>query len=180
MNTETASRVTAHDEHGGVFAQAHPGLPAARDASPSYERALTILILAVCWWTLIEMPVELGMSAGDRSLPALFLARLIVVVVGLAAIVDVRFSRTIFTFLCGISVLAVAPTLPLQFDDSPTCSLILSIECAIKAVFVLFVCAASLCRKTSGRLLIEELSASVPSRRGDRAIMRVFDHATTN
>ncbi|MGF6918472.1 hypothetical protein [Paraburkholderia sp. 40] len=81
-------------------------------------RARTILVLAICWWALIETTLDFVLTDGDAALAATIATRPIVVVTGLAVIVDAPFARPTFCFLCAMSVLAVGPAIPLEFRDS--------------------------------------------------------------
>jgi hypothetical protein len=110
---------------------------------------VTALIFAICGWSLIEAPFERGASYGDTWLLALVVAKLIIIVAGVAAIADLRFARGIFAFICGTSVLAIAPGLPLEFKHSIAISLLLLIECAGKTAFVIAFCAAPMRDKPS-------------------------------
>ncbi|REG50704.1 hypothetical protein B0G80_7155 [Paraburkholderia sp. BL6669N2] len=48
-----------------------------------FEKPVTSLIIFVCWYSLIEVPLEFGMRNDDAMLPAAVVARLIVIVEGL-------------------------------------------------------------------------------------------------
>jgi hypothetical protein len=112
-------------------------------APSPFRPAMTVLILGVCWWSLIELVLELGIGGGDmQQLGVVAAVRLAVIVSGLAAVADVRLARGVFFFLCAVSVLATAPSLPLQFDRSGAVSLISLVECAGEASFVLMSCAS--------------------------------------
>ena len=116
-----------------------------RDPKPT----VTLLIFTICGWSLIEAPFEYGASTDDTWLLALIVAKLIIVFTGAAAIADVRFARSIFAFVCGTSVLAIAPGLPLEFQRSVAISLLSLIECASKTAFVIAFCAQSMRDKPS-------------------------------
>ncbi|MGF6806126.1 hypothetical protein OKW30_001252 [Paraburkholderia sp. Clong3] len=105
------------------------------------ETTATPLIIFVCWYSLIEVPSEFGMGNNDAMLPAAVVARLIVIVEGFAAVVDVRFARAIFVFLCGTSVIAIAPMLPLEFKESTLIVFISLVECVGKTAIVVCACA---------------------------------------
>ncbi|WP_147394007.1 hypothetical protein [Paraburkholderia sp. BL23I1N1] len=80
----------------------------------------------------------------DAMLPAAVAARLIVVLEDFTAVMDVRFARAIFVFLCGTSVIAIAPMLPLEFKDSALVVFVSLVECVGKAAFVIYARAESL------------------------------------
>lgn len=140
MSTEdTARSGTSTDD--GAFEPARSRF-AVSLAQPSIGPTTTLLILVICWWSLIELVLELGTGSGDTpQIGVVAAVRLIVIVAGLAAVAEVRLARGIFFFLCAMSVLAIAPNLPLQFERSVAVSLISFVECAGKALFVFMSCA---------------------------------------
>nr|WP_246529942.1 hypothetical protein [Paraburkholderia podalyriae] len=118
-------------------------LPIQTEADASHlppGRTVTALTFAICGWSLIEAPFECGASSGDTWLLELVVAKLIIIAVGVAAIADVRFARGIFAFICGTSVLAIAPGLPFEFKHSVAISLLSLIECTGKTAFVIVFC----------------------------------------
>ncbi|MGF6935939.1 hypothetical protein OKW41_005101 [Paraburkholderia sp. UCT70] len=104
------------------------------------RRAVTALIFAICGWSIIEAPFECSASSDDTWLLALVVAKLIIIAAGVAAIADVRFARGIFAFICGTSVLGIAPELPFEFKHSVAISLLSLIECTGKTAFVIVFC----------------------------------------
>ena len=101
------------------------------------ERVLKALVLVVCAWSLIEAPLELDVSAPATGVLALLLSKLVVVGTGVAAIAKVRLARGTFAFICGASLLAVAPGLPMEFKQSFAIALFSTIECFSKAACVM-------------------------------------------
>ena len=101
------------------------------------ERVFKTLVLVVCAWSLIEAPLELGVSDAHVGLLALLLSKLVVVGTGLAAVAKARFARKTFAFLCSASVLAIAPALPVEFKQSFAIAIFSSVECFIKAMCVM-------------------------------------------
>jgi hypothetical protein len=108
------------------------------------ERVLKTLILTVCAWSLIEAPLELDMSDPVTGVLALLVSKLVVVGTGLAAFAKVRFAYGMFAFICGASLLAVAPALPTEFKQSFAIALFSTIECFSKAACVMAIGLASL------------------------------------
>ncbi len=106
----------------------------AGTANALSERVFKTLVLLVCAWSLIEAPLELGQSDVHAGLPALLLSKLVVVGTGLAAVAKARFARETFAFLCGASVLAIAPALPTEFNQSFAIAIFSLVECFIKAI----------------------------------------------
>ncbi|REG57671.1 hypothetical protein B0G80_0296 [Paraburkholderia sp. BL6669N2] len=107
------------------------------------ERVFKILVLVVCGWSLIEAPLELNGADAHAGLLALLLSKLLVVGTGLAAVAKARFARGTFAFLCGASVLAIAPALPMEFNHAFAIAIFSSIECFSKAACVLAFAVAS-------------------------------------
>jgi hypothetical protein len=139
VGTKDTARFDTSTDEGGFVA----GSTGASAAQSRFRPTMTFLILGVCWWSLIELVLELGTGGGDTpQIGVIAGARLAVIVSGLAAVADVRLARNIFFFLCAVSVLAIAPNLPLQFDRSVAVSLISLVECAGKATFMLMSCAS--------------------------------------
>jgi hypothetical protein len=101
------------------------------------ERVLKTLVLVVCGWSLIEAPLELNVSDAYAGVLALVLSKLVLIGTGLAAVAKVRFAREVFAFICGASVLAIAPGLPTEFKQSFAIAMISAVECISKAACVL-------------------------------------------
>ena len=101
------------------------------------ERVFKALILLVCGWSLIEAPLELGVSGAQAGLLALLVSKLVVVGIGLAAVAKTRFARETFVFICVASVLAIAPALPMEFKQSFAIALFSIVECFSKAACVI-------------------------------------------
>ncbi|PRX97562.1 hypothetical protein [Paraburkholderia sp. BL25I1N1] len=78
-----------------------------------FEKPVTSLIIFVCWYSLIEVPLEFGMGNDNAMLPAAVVARLIVIVEGLGRCHGCPLARVIFVVLRGTSVLAIEPVLRL-------------------------------------------------------------------
>ncbi|CAB3809345.1 hypothetical protein LMG28614_07013 [Paraburkholderia ultramafica] len=149
MNTKETAWASAVGEHGRFYAERSRLQTQANALQLCSTRTVTVLIFAICAWSLIEAPFERGVS-NDYSWPlALVVAKVIIVVSGVAAVIDVRFGRPIFAFFCCTSVLAIAPGLPLEFKHSVVISLLSLIECAGKASFVTAFCIGSMRDKPS-------------------------------
>jgi hypothetical protein len=90
----------------------------------------------VCGWSVIESPIEVLASADSLEYLALAVSKVIWLGAGAAAIADVRCGRGAFAFLCGTSVLAIAPQLPLVFHISSSIFFFSLIECLLKMAAV--------------------------------------------
>jgi hypothetical protein len=103
-------------------------------------KVATVLILCVCSWSVFETWAEIGIDTDNLQLCALLVAKLIWLLVGGAAIYDLRGGRIVFAFLCGVSVLAVAPDLPSVYVISKTIFILLLVECLLKAAYLIAIC----------------------------------------
>lgn len=123
--------------HGDALPSAPRGMHTeATTVNALSDRVFKTLVLVVCGWSLIEAPLELGGADVHAGLLALLVSKLVVVGTGLAAVAKARFARGIFAFLCGASVLAIAPALPMEFNHSFAIAIFSSIECFSKAAYV--------------------------------------------
>jgi len=100
-----------------------------------------IATLLICWWSLVETALDFVTGNGNRDFASAIAANLIVVIAGLAVVMNVRFAREIFAFLCGVSILALGSRLPLAFGDSLWMPLISLVDCGSKLAFLVFACA---------------------------------------
>jgi hypothetical protein len=133
---ETAGSVTSL--HGDAFPSEPRWIQSdANTVNALSERVFKTLIVVVCGWSLIEAPLELGVSNAHAGMFALLLSKLVVLGTGLAAVAKVRFARGTFAFLCGASVLAIAPALMMEFDQSYSIAMFSTVECFSKAACVM-------------------------------------------
>jgi len=112
-----------------------PTLDARRGLEPS-GFAVTISALVVCWWELIEIALDFT-STDDATLATTIGTRLIVVVCGLAVVLDSRIARPVFCFLCAMSALAIAPALAAVHLTGPLLQpAVAFIDCVTKIGFL--------------------------------------------
>jgi hypothetical protein len=137
VNAKNASHAITRMEDAG-FPSAWPAL------APRSDRLLAALVFGVCGWSLIEAPLEIGVVTWDERLIALVLSKLLVIGAAVAAALNLRFARGFFSFLCGASVLAIAPGLPLEYSRSVAIALFSTVECLTKAAWLIAVGLASL------------------------------------
>ncbi|MEX3968339.1 hypothetical protein AB4Y42_40275 [Paraburkholderia sp. EG286B] len=93
-------------------------------------------VIAVCSWAIVELPLELGGSIDPTGLLALVTSKILLGLIGTAAIANLRFARQVFTFICGMGVLAIAPALPLEYTHSVAVAVFSTVECIGKAACV--------------------------------------------
>jgi hypothetical protein len=92
--------------------------PSLQRGSPRLALVPRLLILGVCGWSLIETPAEYDPSAGDLGIAALALAKIAWIVIGVAAARGMKRAQWIFSFLCGLSLVAIVPGLPIELNES--------------------------------------------------------------
>lgn len=91
----------------------------------------------VCFWSLIEAPVEFGVWIDYSRLFLVIAPKLMMIFIGVAAIANLRFARQAFTFICAASVLAIAPALPIEYElYISTAPLLFTVECLGKSACV--------------------------------------------
>jgi hypothetical protein len=110
----------------GAFARIF-GYRAARLAMGS-----RLLITGVCGWSLIEAPAEFDPSLGATGLAALVLAKVLWIGIGIAALRGFRRAQWLFSFLCGLSLVAIVPGLPVELNESLSVFAQSVIECMLK------------------------------------------------
>jgi hypothetical protein len=106
------------------------------EAAAQPGRVVLVLMAAVCLWSLVETPWELSPADGSIRVLALALAKLMLLSIGVVAILDMPRMRSIFVFLCGASVFAIASALPGEFAASRELFCLSLVECALKAATV--------------------------------------------
>jgi hypothetical protein len=112
-------------------------------ARMTLDRITKMTIFGVCGWSLIETPFEVSAWDFNTWLLALIVSKLIVILIGRAAIAKVRFTRAIFALGCGLSVLAIAPALPFVYRQSVEIATISAVECVLKAACLGALCLSS-------------------------------------
>jgi hypothetical protein len=80
---------------------------------------------------LIETWLEIDATTDNVQLFALLVAKLILWFAGSAAICGMRAGSTFFSFLCGMSVLVLAPELPSLYGISHLIFVVSLVECVL-------------------------------------------------
>ena len=111
---------------------------------PSGEHTTKVLILFVCWCSVMELLLDIPVLSGDTELITVFATRLMLLAIGLAAVVDTRFARPAFLLFCGASLIANAPRLPMVFNASFENSLIALAHCIGETTLVILTCIQSI------------------------------------
>jgi hypothetical protein len=81
---------------------------------------------------MFEIWAEIETAPDNAQLAALLVAKLIWLLVGAAAVCDIRAGRTVFAFLCGVSFLVIVSALPSVYVISKTIFIMLLVECLLK------------------------------------------------
>jgi hypothetical protein len=142
MNVEQVAAATQGEQVDGAFTEylsvpTDDSEPVAHSKGRKFTR---FLILCVCAWSLIETWVEIGTATDNLRIAALFVAKLIWLLIGGAAIFNIRAGRAVFASLCGVSVLAVASALPSMYVISETIFILLLIEFLLKISCLIALC----------------------------------------
>jgi hypothetical protein len=111
------------------------------------DRITKMTTLGVCGWSLVETPFEIGSLNFNTWLLALVLSKIIVILIGAAAIAKVRVARAIFALGCGMSVLTIVPALPFVYTQSVEIAAISTVECVLKAACLGALCLSSFRRE---------------------------------
>lgn len=122
---------TMDDAGASQEAGATRRVPATRGARLSLVSRL--LIIGVCGWSLIEAPAEFDPSLGAMGFAALALAKVFWTGLGVAALRGFRRAQWLFSFLCGLSLVAIVPGLPVELNESLSVFMQSLIECMLKA-----------------------------------------------
>jgi hypothetical protein len=91
-----------------------------------------LLILGVCAWSLIEAPAEFDPSLGAIGVAALVLAKILWAGIGVTALRGFRRAQWLFSFLCGLSLVAIVPGLPVELNESLSVFMQSLVECLLK------------------------------------------------
>lgn len=138
---KTSDLINAMD-HKEVFGRRVPKAPT--ELTSKSQRLFKASVMVVCGWTLIEAPLELGGSIGFTSMLAMAASKVLMGLIGTATIAELRFAGQVFVFICGASVFAIAPALPLEYTHSVFIALFSTVECLGKAICVASFAIASL------------------------------------
>ncbi|SPB14394.1 hypothetical protein NOV72_01636 [Caballeronia novacaledonica] len=100
-------------------------------------RLFKAFVATICIGSLIEIPLDTGASIDSNRLLFVLAPKLVMIFIGVAAIADVPFARQAFTFICAVSVLAIAPALPIEYGRYISIALLVStVECIGKSVCI--------------------------------------------
>ena len=108
----------------------------ATGTATRWERPFKPLVTVVCSWSLLETPLELDASVDPEHALVVALSKLVMFLIGVAAVADLRYARQAFAFICAASVLAIAPALPIEYGRCVPVALCSTIECIGKGMCV--------------------------------------------
>jgi hypothetical protein len=138
---KTANMINPMD-YKDVLSERIPKSPI--ELAKKWDLLFNASVIAVCVWAVIETPLELGGVLDPTGLLALVASKVLLGLIGTAAIANLRFARQFFTFICGVGVFALAPALPLEYTRSVAIGIFSTIECIGKAACVASFAIASL------------------------------------
>jgi hypothetical protein len=96
-----------------------------------------IAVIAVWVWAMVELPAELALDASIVQTFALAFSKLCLTLLAAAVLAGSVFARRVFLFICWVSVLAIAPDLPLQFRYDRTDFYLSAVECLMKVLTII-------------------------------------------
>jgi hypothetical protein len=95
-----------------------------------------IFSIAVCSWAIIETPAEYDAFAGLGQFLALLVSKVIWLALGVALLRRLRVAQQAFSILCFISICAIFPALPFEYDHSIFSFLLSLTDCILKIGFL--------------------------------------------
>jgi hypothetical protein len=96
-----------------------------------------LAVIAVWVWAMVELPAELAIDASIVQTFALALSKLCLTLLAGAVLTGSVLARRVFLFICWLSILAVAPDLPLQFRYDRTDFYLSAVECLMKVLTII-------------------------------------------
>lgn len=108
------------------------------EAKSNFQVSLSVRLfaIAICGWAIIETPAEYDAFAGLGRFLALLISKLIWLALGLALLRRLRGALQIFAFLCFVSICAIFPALPSEYDSSTFLFVISLTDCVLKIAFL--------------------------------------------
>ncbi|CAB3800409.1 hypothetical protein [Pararobbsia alpina] len=94
-------------------------------------------VMGVWVWSMVELPAELAVDASIVQVAALAFSKLCLTLLAGAVLTGNVLARRVFLFICWLSVLAIAPDLPLQFRYDRTDFLLSAVECLTKVLTII-------------------------------------------
>ena len=110
------------------------GLLTSMRSSP---RLAQCAVIAVWIWSMVELPAELTVDASIVQTFALALSKICLTLLVYAVLLGKGYARRMLLFVCWLSILAIAPDLPLQFRYDRSGFYLSAIECLLKALTII-------------------------------------------
>jgi hypothetical protein len=120
-----------------------PGLVKIWKSKTKSDRLFDRHVIFVCFWSLLEAPLELVTTTETASLAAVAVSKLLIVLIGFSAISNVCIARRVFAFICATRVFAIALALPLEYKSSNVFAIVSTVECLGKGACVFSLLIAS-------------------------------------
>jgi hypothetical protein len=83
----------------------------------SHVARLSVYIATI--WVWVELPWELLASSTEGQILAVLVSKLIFLIAAILTVMGSAWGRYPFLFICGLSVWAIAPALPMEFEKFP-------------------------------------------------------------
>lgn len=97
-----------------------------RSGVSSFAQASKCFVLA---WSVVELPWELDASSDVQEVAAIVAAKALLFAIVGFSLRGSRFARYAFLFVCLMSVLAMAPEIPGEYERSRLLAALTAVEC---------------------------------------------------
>ena len=116
-----------------------PGPVKVLRARREVSRAARLLVYIATIWVWVELPWELLASSTEGQSFAVRVSKLIFLLAAILTVMGSAWGRYPFLFICGLSVWAIAPALPMEFEKFPLAFVLSTGELVSKAAAFLAV-----------------------------------------
>jgi hypothetical protein len=114
------------------------------------SRAARLSVYIAMIWVWVELPWELLASSTKGQIFAVLVSKLIFLLAAVLTVMGSAWGRYPFLFICGLSVWAIAPALPMEFEKFPLAFILSTGEFASKAAA--FLAVHDGCRRVLGAI----------------------------
>jgi hypothetical protein len=110
-----------------------PGPAKTVRARREVSRAARLSVYIATIWVWMELPWELLASSTEGQIFAVLISKLIFLLAAILTVMGSAWGRYPFLFICGLSVWAIAPALPTEFEKFPLAFVLSTGELVSKA-----------------------------------------------
>ncbi len=103
------------------------------------SRAARLSVYIATIWVWLELPWELLAGSTEGQIFAVLVSKLIFLLAAILTVMGSAWGRYPFLFICGLSVWAIAPALPMEFEKFPLAFVLSAGELVTKAAAFLAV-----------------------------------------